>query len=293
MKAILLAGGKGSRLFPVTLGVSKQLLPVYDKPMVYYPLSVLLEAEIREVLVISTPEDLGQYDRLLGDGSQWGISIQYKAQQKPNGLAEAFILGEEFIGEEAVCLILGDNIFYGVDFSEQLEAVKQRTILGSKATIFGYTVNDPKRYGVIEYDNQGKVTSIEEKPNNPKSNQVVVGLYFYPNSVIEIAKQIIPSDRGELEITAVNQKYLEQKNLQVEELGKGFAWLDTGTHESLLAAGQFINTIEKRQGIKIGCLEEIAYEKRFITKVQLLEGAEKMKQTEYGSYLVKKYSNKL
>ena len=293
MKAILLAGGKGSRLFPVTLGVSKQLLPVYDKPMVYYPLSVLLEAEIREVLVISTPEDLGQYDRLLGDGSQWGISIQYKAQQKPNGLAEAFILGEEFIGEEAVCLILGDNIFYGVDFSEQLEAVKQRTILGSKATIFGYTVNDPKRYGVIEYDNQGKVTSIEEKPNNPKSNQAVVGLYFYPNSVIEIAKQIIPSDRGELEITAVNQKYLEQKNLQVEELGKGFAWLDTGTHESLLAAGQFINTIEKRQGIKIGCLEEIAYEKRFITKVQLLEGAEKMKQTEYGSYLVKKYSNKL
>ena len=292
MKAILLAGGKGSRLFPVTLGVSKQLLPVYDKPMVYYPLSVLLEAEIREVLVISTPEDLGQYDRLLGDGSQWGISIQYKAQQKPNGLAEAFILGEEFIGEEAVCLILGDNIFYGVDFSEQLEAVKQRTILGSKATIFGYTVNDPKRYGVIEYDNQGKVTSIEEKPNNPKSNQAVVGLYFYPNSVIEIAKQIIPSDRGELEITAVNQKYLEQKNLQVEELGKGFAWLDTGTHESLLAAGQFINTIEKRQGIKIGCLEEIAYEKRFITKVQLLEGAEKMKQTEYGSYLIKKYSDK-
>ena len=293
MKAILLAGGTGSRLFPVTIGVSKQLLPVYDKPMVYYPLSVQMEAGIREVLVISTPEDLGQYERLLGDGSQWGISLQYKAQQKPNGLAEAFILGEEFIGEEAVCLILGDNIFYGVDFSEQLEAVKQRTILGSKATIFGYTVNDPKRYGVIEYDNQGKVTSIEEKPNNPKSNQVVVGLYFYPNSVIEIAKQIIPSDRGELEITAVNQKYLEQKNLQVEELGKGFAWLDTGTHESLLAAGQFINTIEKRQGIKIGCLEEIAYEKRFITKVQLLEGAEKMKQTEYGSYLVKKYSNKL
>ena len=293
MKAILLAGGIGSRLFPVTLGVSKQLLPVYDKPMVYYPLSVLMQAGIREVLVISTPEDLGQYERLLGDGSQWGISIQYKAQQKPNGLAEAFILGEEFIGEEAVCLILGDNIFYGVDFSEQLEAVKQRTILGSKATIFGYTVNDPKRYGVIEYDNQGNVTSIEEKPNNPKSNQVVVGLYFYPNSVIEIAKQIIPSDRGELEITAVNQKYLEQKNLQVEELGKGFAWLDTGTHESLLAAGQFINTIEKRQGIKIGCLEEIAYEKRFITKVQLLEGAEKMKQTEYGSYLIKKYSDKL
>ena len=293
MKAILLAGGKGSRLFPVTLGVSKQLLPVYDKPMVYYPLSVLMEAGIREVLLISTPEDLGQYERLLGDGSQWGISLQYLEQQRPNGLAEAFILGEEFIGEEAVCLVLGDNIFYGVDFSEHLEKVKQRTSLGLKATIFGYTVNDPQRYGVIEYDNHGEAISIEEKPENPKTNEAVVGLFFYPNSVIEIAKQVKPSDRGELEITAVNQKYLDQGNLQVEVLGRGFAWLDTGTHESLLEAGQFIHTIEKRQGLKVACLEEIAYEKGFITIKQLLEGAEKIKQTEYGSYLIKKYINKV
>ena len=292
MKAILLAGGKGSRLFPVTLGVSKQLLPIYDKPMVYYPLSVLLEAGIREVLLISTPEDLEQYKRLLGDGSQWGINLQYKVQQKPNGLAEAFILGEEFIGKEAVCLILGDNIFYGVDFSEQLEAVKKRTSLVSKATIFGYTINDPQRYGVIEYDDHGKAISIEEKPETPKSNEAVVGLYFYPNSVIEIAKQIKPSSRGELEITSVNQKYLDDGNLQVEVLGRGFAWLDTGTHESLLEAGQFIYTIEKRQGLKVACLEEIAFKKGFITIKQLLEGAEKMKQTEYGTYLIKKYSNK-
>ena len=292
MKAILLAGGIGSRLFPVTLGVSKQLLPVYDKPMVYYPLSVLIESGIREVLLISATEDLGQYERLLGDGSKWGISLVYEAQQKPNGLAEAFILGEGFIGNDSVCLILGDNIFYGVDFSKHLEVVKQRTAQGNKATIFGYTVNDPKRYGVIEYDNQGKAISIEEKPENPKSNEVVVGLYFYPNSVIEITKQITPSERGELEITAVNQKYLEDGNLQVEVLGRGFAWLDTGTHESLLEAGQFIHTIEKRQGLKVGCLEEIAFEKGFITKDQLLKSAEKMKQTEYGSYLIKKYSDK-
>ena len=293
MKAILLAGGTGSRLFPVTMGVSKQLLPVYDKPMVYYPLSVLMEADIREVLIISTPEDIGQYKRLLGDRSQWGISLLYKAQQKPNGLAEAFLLGEEFIGEEAVCLVLGDNIFYGVDFSQKLEAVKQRTSLGLKATIFGYTVNDPQRYGVIEYDDQGNAISIEEKPQVPKSNEAVIGLYFYPNSVIEIAKQVKPSARGELEITAVNQTYLEQGNLQVEVLGSGFAWLDTGTHESLLEAGQFIHTIEKRQGLKVGCLEEIAFEKGFITKEQLLEGAEKMKQTEYGGYLMKKYNDKV
>ena len=292
MKAILLAGGNGSRLFPVTLGVSKQLLPVYDKPMVYYPLSVLVEAGIREVLLISTPEDIGQYERLLGDGSQWGISLQYKAQPKPNGLAEAFILGEEFIGEEPVCLILGDNIFYGVDFSEQLEAVKQRTAIENKATIFGYTVNDPQRYGVIEYDYDGNVISVEEKPEHPKSNKAVVGLYFYPNTVVEIAKRIKPSDRGELEITAVNQHFLEKGELQVELLGRGFAWLDTGTHESLLEAGQFIHTIEKRQGLKVGCLEEIAYEKGFITKDQLLKGAEKMKQTEYGTYLIIKYNDK-
>jgi len=292
MKAILLAGGTGTRLFPVTFGVSKQLLPVYDKPMVYYPLSVIMESGIREVLLISTPEDLEQYERLLGDGTQWGISLQYKAQKKPNGLAEAFILGEEFIGNEPICLILGDNIFYGVDFSEQLETVKQRTHLGTKATIFGYTVNDPKRYGVIEYDAFGKAISLEEKPENPKSNQAVVGLYFYPNSVIGIAKQIKPSGRGELEITDVNQKFLEEGNLQVEVLGKGFAWLDTGTHKSLLEAGQFIHTIEKRQGLKVGCLEEIAFEKGFITVKQLLESAEKMKQTDYGTYLIKKYTNK-
>jgi glucose-1-phosphate thymidylyltransferase len=289
MKAILLAGGKGSRLFPVTTAVSKQLLPVYDKPMVYYPLSIIMEAEIREVLLISTPEDLGQYERLLGDGSQWGISLQYKAQPKPNGLAEAFILGEDFIGEEAVCLILGDNIFYGVEFSEQLDAVKQTTISGNKATIFGYTVNDPERYGVIEYDEFGKAISIEEKPKHPKSNQAVVGLYFYPNSVIEIAKKITPSERGELEITAVNQEYLDQGNLQVELLGRGFAWLDTGTHESLLEAGQFIHTIEKRQGLKVACIEEIAFEKGWISRDQLLQMAQEMSNTEYGQHLLDRY----
>ena len=290
MKAILLAGGTGSRLFPVTLGVSKQLLAVYDKPMVYYPLSVLLEAGIREVLVISTPEDLGSYERLLGNGSKFGMQLQYKAQQQPNGLAEAFLLGEEFIGKDAVCLILGDNIFYGVDFSERLEAVKKQTVLGNHATIFGYTVNDPQRYGVIEYDATGKAISIEEKPKHPKSNQAVVGLYFYPNSVVEVAKQVKPSERGELEITAVNQLYLKQGQLHVELLGRGFAWLDTGTHESLLEAGQFIHTIEKRQGLKVGCLEEIAYQKGFITKEQLLKVAESMKQTDYGAYLMKRYA---
>src|SRR6056300_1097740 len=249
MKALLLAGGTGSRLFPVTLGVSKQLLPVYDKPMVYYPLSVVMLAGIREVLVLSTPEDIVQYKRLLGDGSQWGIILQYKIQKEPKGLAEAFVLGEDFIGEDPVCLILGDNIFYGLDFSEQLETVVSRTILGEKATIFGYTVKDPQRYGVIEFDAQGNALSIEEKPTQPKSNKAVVGLYFYPNSVLEIANKVTPSARGELEITSVNQAYLEAENLHVESLGRGFAWLDTGTHESLLAAGQFIETIETRQGL--------------------------------------------
>ena len=291
MKGILLAGGTGSRLYPVTRGISKQLLPVYDKPMVFYPLSVLILAGIREVLLISTPEDLVNYERLLGDGSSYGISIQYKAQPKPKGLAEAFLLGEEFIGEDPVCLILGDNIFYGLDFSTQLDRVMDRTYKGILATIFGYTVKDPQRYGVIELDKQGKVLSIEEKPIYPKSNQAVVGLYFYPNSVIEIAKQITPSSRGELEITAVNQHFLEQGVLKVEPLGLGFAWLDTGTHESLLEAGQFIETIEKRQGIKVGCLEEVAFEKGFITKAQLLENAKQMSGTSYGSYLLNKYGN--
>ena len=291
MKAILLAGGKGSRLFPVTTVVSKQLLPVYDKPMVYYPLSVLILAGIRDILIISTPTDISQYQKLLGDGSQWGVSFQYKVQDHPNGLAEAFILGEKFIGSDPVCLILGDNIFYSDGFSSLLDTVVQRTLSTQKATIFGYTVSDPKRYGVIEYDSLGKAISIEEKPETPKSNEAVVGLYFYPNSVIDIAKQVNPSDRGELEITTVNQKYLEQENLQVEVLGRGFAWLDTGTYESLLEAGQFIHTIEKRQGLKVGCLEEIAFEKGFITREQLLKGAEKVKQTDYGSYLIKKYND--
>ena len=291
MKAILLAGGNGSRLFPVTTVVSKQLLPVYDKPMVYYPLSILILAGIRDILIISTPTDISQYQKLLGDGSQWGVSFQYKVQDHPNGLADAFILGEKFIGSDPVCLILGDNIFYSDGFSSLLDTVVQRTLSTQKATIFGYTVSDPKRYGVIEYDSLGKAISIEEKPEIPKSNEAVVGLYFYPNSVIDIAKQVNPSDRGELEITSVNQKYLEQEKLQVEVLGRGFAWLDTGTHESLLEAGQFIYTIEKRQGLKVGCLEEIAFEKGFITREQLLEGAEKIKQTEYGSYLIRKYND--
>ncbi|MGB1114770.1 MAG: glucose-1-phosphate thymidylyltransferase RfbA [Flavobacteriaceae bacterium] len=290
MRALLLAGGIGSRLFPVTLGVSKQLLPVYDKPMVYYPLSVLLLAGIREVLVISTPEDIEQYKRLLGDGSQWGITLLYKVQEKPNGLAAAFTLGEEFIGNDPVCLILGDNIFYGLDFSTQLEGVVERTRLGSKATIFGYTVKDPHRYGVIEYDDQGEVISIEEKPEKPRSQQAVVGLYFYPNEVVAIAKGIQPSARGELEITAVNQAFLDRQQLQVENLGRGFAWLDTGTHESLLEASQFIETLEKRQGLKIGCLEEVAYHKGFITKEQLVLQAKRLEGTPYGDYLLARYA---
>jgi len=290
MKALLLAGGIGSRLFPVTLGVSKQLLPVYDKPMVYYPLSVLLIAGIREVLVITTPQDLAQYQRLLGDGSQWGISLLFKVQDQPKGLAEAFLLGEEFIGQDPVCLILGDNIFYGLNFSKQLERVVERTQLATKATIFGYTVKDPQRYGVIEFNDQGEPLAIEEKPTIPKSNQAVVGLYFYPNRVVEVAKTIQPSERGELEITEVNQYFLEQQSLQVETLGEGFAWLDTGTHESLLEASQFIETIEKRQGLKIACLEEVAYQKGYITRDQLLQQAANLQGSTYGDYLLERYS---
>ena len=289
MKAILLAGGTGSRLFPVTLGVSKQLLPVYDKPMVYYPLSVLMLAGIREILLISTPEDIKQYERLLGDGSQWGITILYKIQPEPKGLAEAFLLGEEFIGQDSVCLILGDNIFYGLDFSSQLEAVVERTHMGAQATIFGYSVKDPQRYGVIEFDETGKAISISEKPETPKSDQAVVGLYFYPNEVVAIAKTIQPSARGELEISSVNQHFLKEGKLRVDTLDRGFAWLDTGTHESLLEAGQFIETIEKRQGLKIGCLEEVAYEKGYITKAQLLENAQNLQGSSYGDYLISRY----
>ena len=286
MKGILLAGGSGTRLHPVTKGVSKQLLPVYDKPMVYYPLSVLMSAGIKEVLLISTPTDLPSYQRLLGDGSLLGIQIQYAEQKAPNGLAEAFLIGEEFIGQDPVCLVLGDNIFYGEGLNSLMqEAVNQPQM----ATVFGYTVKDPQRYGVIDFDETGKALSIEEKPQYPKSDKAVVGLYFYPNEVVEIAKNVKPSDRGELEITAVNQAFLESGKLQVKILGRGFAWLDTGTHESLIEAGQFIHTVEKRQGLKVACLEEIAFEKGWISLDQLLQLAQDLSQTEYGQYLLDRY----
>lgn len=289
MKAILLAGGKGSRLFPITFGVSKQLLPIYDKPMVYYPLSVLILAGIKDILLICTSEDINSYKSLLENGSKWGINIQYKIQKSPRGIADAFILGEKFIGGDSICLILGDNIFYGLDFSHQLNNVVERTTYGSEATIFGYTVKDPHRYGVIEFDEKGNPISIEEKPKNPKSKQAVVGLYFYPNSVIQVAKSISPSERGELEISDINKYFLKKKKLIVETLGRGFAWLDTGTPESLLKAGQFIETIEKRQGVKVGCLEEIAFKKGFITKKQLIKQAEALGGTSYGDYLLNDY----
>ncbi len=286
MKGILLAGGAGTRLHPVTKAVSKQLLPVYDKPMVYYPLSILMSAGIQEVLLISTPTDLPDYQRLLEDGSQLGIKIEYAEQKAPNGLAEAFIIGEDFIGSDGVCLVLGDNIFYG----EGLNTLMQEAVNQSKmATVFGYTVKDPQRYGVIDFDAAGKALSIEEKPQYPKSDKAVVGLYFYPNEVVEIAKNVKPSARGELEITAVNQAFLEQGKLQVKILGRGLAWLDTGTHESLIEAGQFIHTVEKRQGLKVACLEEIAYEKGWISKDQLLEMAQELSKTEYGQYLLDRY----
>ena len=287
MKGILLAGGTGSRLFPITKGTSKQLLPVYDKPMIYYSLSVLMLAEIRKVLLISTPTDISSYMRLLGEGSQWGINIHYKIQEQPRGLAEAFILGEEFIENDPVCLILGDNIFYGDTLSEKLLNCVE--ISKNKASVFGYHVEDPQRYGVISFDEFGNAVSIQEKPSNPKSSYAVVGLYFYPNSVIDIAKKIKPSSRGELEISDVNQIFLKHGNLHVETLGRGYAWLDTGTHESLLEASQFIQTVEKRQGLKVGCLEEIAFEKGFISKEQLLFQAKTLKGTNYGDYLISRY----
>ena len=286
MKGILLAGGAGSRLHPVTKSVSKQLLPVFDKPMVYYPLSVLMFAGIKEVLIISTPVDLPSYQRLFGDGSSLGIQIIYAEQKVPNGLAEAFLIGEKFIGKDNVCLVLGDNIFYGDGLNELMqEAINQSNM----ATVFGYTVKDPQRYGVIDFDEYGKVLSIEEKPEQPKSDKAVVGLYFYPNTVVEIAKSIKPSNRGELEITSVNQAFLKSGKLQVKLLDRGFAWLDTGTHESLIEAGQFIHTVEKRQGIKVACLEEIALEKGWINQDQLLESAYEMSQTDYGKYLLDRY----
>jgi glucose-1-phosphate thymidylyltransferase len=286
MKGIILAGGSGTRLYPITKGVSKQLLPVYDKPMIYYPLSVLMLAGIQEILIISTPEDLPNFKKILGDGSEIGLNLHYKEQPSPDGLAQAFIIGENFIGNDDVCLVLGDNIFYGYGFTGMLQnAIKN--LKKGKSTVFGYYVNDPERYGVAEFDTDGNVISIEEKPIDPKSNFAVVGLYFYINDVVQIAKNIKPSHRGELEITSVNQEYLKQQNLKVELLGRGFAWLDTGTHDSLMEAGQFIETIEKRQGLKVACLEEIAYNMKYIDKAQLNKLAEPLKKNGYGQYLLK------
>lgn len=286
MKGIILAGGSGTRLYPITKGVSKQLLPIYDKPMIYYPLSVLMLSGIRDILIITTPEDATAFHRLLGDGSQFGLHLSYAEQPSPDGLAQAFIIGEEFIGKDDVCLILGDNIFYGQHFSQMLSQAVTNVQQEQKATVFGYYVKDPERYGVAEFDQDGNVLSIEEKPKNPKSNYALVGLYFYPNKVIEIAKQIKPSARGELEITSVNQEFLQAKELKVQLLGRGFAWLDTGTHDSLTEATNFVETLEKRQGLKISCLEEIAYHKGWISKEKLKELAQELSKNGYGQYLL-------
>lgn len=282
MKGIILAGGSGTRLYPVTKGVSKQLLPVYDKPMVYYPLSVLMLADIRDILIITTPEDQESFQKLLGDGSEWGINLSYTVQPSPDGLAQAFILGEDFIGDDHVCLILGDNIFFGQGFSRMLKRAAGRK---EGATVFGYQVQDPQRFGVVEFDDDRKAISIEEKPDQPKSNFAVTGLYFYDNSVVDIAKNIRPSERGELEITDVNQSYLQQGDLNVELLGRGFAWLDTGTHDAMMEAAQFVEVIEHRQGLKIACLEEIAYRKEWITAEEVGRKAEELGKTGYGDYL--------
>jgi glucose-1-phosphate thymidylyltransferase len=288
MKGIILAGGSGTRLYPITKGTSKQLLPIYDKPMIYYPLSVLMLAGIKEILIISTPIDLPNFERLLGDGKEFGIQLYYKEQPSPDGLAQAFIIGEEFIGNDDVCLVLGDNIFYGHGFTDLLAKSLLNVKQDNKATVFGYYVNDPERYGVVDFDTDGKALSIEEKPKTPKSNYAVIGLYFYPNNVVEIAKNIKPSDRGELEITTINQEYLDRGNLKVEVMGRGYAWLDTGTHESLLEASNYIQTIENRQGLKVACLEEIACEMGYISKEELLSLAKPLMKNGYGQYLLQR-----
>ena len=287
MKGIVLAGGSGTRLYPITKGVSKQLLPIYDKPMVYYPISALLLAGIRDILIISTPNDLPGFRRLLGDGSDYGVRFEYAEQPSPDGLAQAFIIGEQFIGDDSVCLVLGDNIFHGSGFTQLLRAAVRAAEEEKKATVFGYWVSDPERYGVAEFDKQGNCLSIEEKPKEPKSNYAVVGLYFYPNKVVNVAKNIKPSARGELEITTVNQRFLEDGELKVQTLGRGFAWLDTGTHDSLSEASTFVEVIEKRTGLKIGCLEGIAYRRGWITEEKMREMAQPMIKNEYGQYLLK------
>lgn len=292
MKGIVLAGGSGTRLYPITKGISKQLIPIYDKPMIYYPVSVLMLAGIKEILIISTPYDLPAFKRLLGDGSNFGVTFEYAEQPSPDGLAQAFIIGEKFIGKDSVCLVLGDNIFYGSGFTGLLTDSVKTVEEENKATVFGYYVNDPERYGVAEIDSKGNCLSLEEKPQNPKSNYAVVGLYFYPNSVVDIAKNIKPSARGELEITTVNQEYLVKGSLKVQKLQRGFAWLDTGTHDSLYEAATFIEVIEKRQGLKVACLEEIAYKKGWITREKLLEVAQPMAKNEYGKYLKNLANNK-
>lgn len=287
MKGIILAGGSGTRLYPITKGVSKQLLPIYDKPMIYYPLSTLMLAGIRDILVISTPSDLPGFQRLLGDGADFGLNLQYAEQPSPDGLAQAFIIGREFIGGDSVCLALGDNIFFGQSFDKTLQNALESTEERKEASIFGYWVADPERYGVAEFDNGGKVVSIEEKPAKPKSNYAIVGLYFYPNSVVDVAAGLKPSARGELEITSVNQYYLEQGKLNLQKLGRGFAWLDTGTHESLSEASTFIEVVEKRQGLKVACLEEIAYRNKWITREDLIRQAQPMRKNDYGQYLLR------